>query len=98
MVDGWSGILGMVVVVAIKDVEVAFTEVSNVDRGAGGRNEEVVGIETGIGIWVITGLAVERMKANPAMLIARKGFKENCMFFFKIIQKSIFLGFLFLCR
>lgn len=85
MVDGWSGIPGMVVVVAIKDVEVAFTEVSRVDRGAGGRNEDVVGKETGIGTWVITGLAVERMKANPAMLIARKGLKENCMFFFKII-------------
>lgn len=40
----------MVVVVTIKDVDVAFTEVSSVGRGAGGRNEEVVGKETGIGL------------------------------------------------
>lgn len=50
MVDGWSGIPRLVVVVAIKDVDVAFTEAPTVDRGAGGSNEEVVGEETGIGL------------------------------------------------
>ena len=40
----------MVVVVTIKDVDVAFTEVPSVGRGAGGRNEEAVGKETGIGL------------------------------------------------
>lgn len=50
MVDGWSGIPGLVTVAAIKDVDVAFTEVGSVGRGAGGRYEEVVGEETGIGL------------------------------------------------
>lgn len=50
MVDGWSGIPGLVIVVAIKDEEVAFTEVPSVGRGAGGRNEVAVGEETGIGL------------------------------------------------
>lgn len=50
MEDGWSGIPGMVLVVAIKDMDVAFAEVPSVGRGAGGRNEEAVGIGTGIGI------------------------------------------------
>lgn len=50
MVDGWSGIPGLGVVVAIKDVDVAFTEVPSVGMGVGGRNEEVVGDETGIGL------------------------------------------------
>lgn len=41
----------VVVVVAVKDVDVAFTEVpSVVVRGVGDRNEEVVGKETGIGL------------------------------------------------
>lgn len=50
IVDGWSGIPGLVIVVAIKDVDVAFTEVASVGREADGRNEEVVGEETGIGL------------------------------------------------
>lgn len=50
MVDGGSGIPALGIVVAIKDVEVAFTEVPSVGRGVGGRNEEVEGKETGIGL------------------------------------------------
>lgn len=50
MVDGWSGIPGLRVVVIVKYVDVAFTEARSVGSGAGGRNEEVVGEEMGIGI------------------------------------------------
>lgn len=97
MVDGWSGIPGLevVVVVAVKDVDVAFTEVpSVVVRGVGDRNEEVVGKETGIGLWVITGFAVEKMMANPARLRARRRLKENCIIFFlcKKKKRRRFLG------
>lgn len=91
MVDGWSGIPGLevVVVVAIKDVDVAFTEVpSVVVRGVGDRNEEAVGKETGIGLWVITGFAVEKMMANPARLRARRRLKENCIIFFLCKKKK----------
>lgn len=80
----------MGVVVAIKDVDVAFTEVPSVGRGVGGRNEEVVGEEMGIGIWVITGFAVEKMMANPARLRARRGLKENCIII--LLEKIRSLG------
>ena len=90
MVDGWSGIPGSVVFVPIKNVDVTFSEVPSVGRGAGSRNDEVVEGETDIGLGGITGLAVERMMANPAMPRARRGLKGNCIFFFKRRSLGVF--------